>query len=51
MRSIHYTNCNGDTVVVEYHDSALTAVWLFGCNILSRLTETQQAYVASLVQP
>ena len=50
MRSIHYTNCNGDTIVIELQDATITAVWLFGCNILNRLTEKQLAYVASLVQ-
>ena len=50
MKSIHYTNSNGDVVVIEYHDSVLTAVWLFGCNIINRLTEQQLHYVASLVQ-
>ena len=51
MKSIHYTNSNGDVVVIELSNATVTAVWLFGCNIINRLTETQLVYVASLVQP
>lgn len=51
MKSIHYTNANNDVVVIELQGATVTAVWLFGCNIINRLTETQLAYVASLVQP
>lgn len=50
MNTIHYTNSNGDVVVVEWTDTTITAVWLFGCNIINRLTDKQRAYVASLVQ-
>lgn len=50
MRSIHYTNANNDVVVIELHGATIAAVWLFGCNIINRLTEQQLAYVASLVQ-
>ena len=50
MKSIHYTNANNDVVVIELQDETITAVWLFGCNIIHRLTEQQLHYVASLVQ-
>ncbi len=50
MKTIHYTNSNGDVVVIETSNATVTAVWLFGCNIINRLTEQQLHYVASLVQ-
>ena len=50
MRTIHYTNANNDIVVIELQGATVTAVWLFGCNIINRLTWQQLHYVASLVQ-
>lgn len=50
MKSISYINANGDTVLITVVNDNLVAVYLFGFNIIGRLTDKQKQYVLGLVQ-
>lgn len=50
MKNLSYTNVNGDTVLITVINDNLVAVYLFGFNIVGRLTEQQKQYVLGLVQ-
>ncbi len=45
MKNFSYVNANGDTVLITVLNGNLVAVYLFGFNILNRLTEQQKQYV------
>lgn len=45
MKTITYTNSNGDIVLIDIKENIIEAVYLFGVNILARLTNRQLAYL------
>lgn len=49
MKTISYVNCNGDTILIDVSQGIIQAVYLFGINILTKLTEYQLNYLYEVI--
>ena len=49
MKTMSYRNANGDTVLITVSNDNLVAVWLFGFNIVNRITDAQKQYLLAMV--